>query len=52
MLYSNDEMVHSETIFGLETTHLKFGRDSLDELGWELSKYNPKKILFVVDPVL
>jgi len=52
MLYSNDGMVHNETIFGLESTHLKFGRDSLNELGWELSKYNSKKILFVVDPVL
>ena len=52
MLYSNDGMVHNETIFGLESTHLKFGRDSLNELGRELSKYNSKKILFVVDPVL
>jgi len=47
MLYSNNE-----TIFGLESTQLKFGRDSLNELGWELNKYNSKKILLVVDPVL
>ena len=52
MLYSNDEMVHNETIFGLESTQLKFGRNSLNELGWELSKYNSAKILLVVDPVL
>ena len=52
MLYSNNEMVHHETIFGLESTQLKFGRNSLNELGWELSKYNSKKILLVVDPVL
>ena len=45
-------MAHKETIFGLESTQLKFGRDSLNELGWELSKYNSKKILLVVDPVL
>ena len=51
MLYSNNEMVHNETIFGLETAQLKFGRNSLNELGWELSKYNSKKILLVVDPV-
>ena len=52
MLYSNNGMVHNETIFGLESTQLKFGRNSLNELGWELSKYNSKKILLVVDPVL
>ena len=52
MLYSNNEMVHNETIFGLESTQLKFGSTSLNELGWELSKYNSKKILLVVDPVL
>jgi len=52
MLYKNDEMVHNETIFGLESTQLKFGRNSLNELGWELSKYNSTKILLVVDPVL
>ena len=52
MLYSNDEMLHNETIFGLESTQLKFGRNSLNELGWELSKYNSAKILLVVDPVL
>ena len=52
MLYSNDEMVHNETIFGLDATQLKFGTNSLNELGWELSKYNSKKILLVVDPVL
>ncbi len=52
MLYSNDEMVHNETIFGLESTQLKFGRNSLNELGWELSKYNSNKILLVVDPIL
>ena len=52
MLYSNNEMVHNETIFGLESTQLKFGRNSLNELGWELSKYNSKKTLLVVDPVL
>ena len=45
-------MAHKETIFGLESTQLKFGRNSLNELGWELSKYNSKKILLVVDPVL
>jgi len=45
-------MVHNETIFGLESTQLKFGRNCLNELGWELSKYNFKKILLVVDPVL
>ena len=45
-------MVHNETIFELESTQLKFGRNSLDELGWELSKYNSKKILLVADPVL
>ena len=52
MLYKNDEMVHNETIFGLDATQLKFGTNSLNELGWELSKYNSKKILLVVDPVL
>ena len=52
MLYSNDEMVHNETIFGLDATQLKFGTNSLNELGWELRKYNSKKILLVVDPVL
>ena len=52
MLYSNNGMVHTETIFGLESTQLKFGRNCLNELGWELSKYNFKKILLVVDPVL
>ena len=52
MLFSNNEMVHNETIFGLESTQLKFGRNSLNELGWELNNYNSKKILLVVDPVL
>ena len=52
MLYNNDEMIHNETIFGLESTQLKFGRYSLNELGWELRKYNSTKILLVVDPVL
>ena len=52
MVYKNDEMVHHETIFGLESTQLKFGRNSLNELGWELNKYNSSKILLVVDPVL
>ena len=52
MLYNNNGMVHNETIFGLESTQLKFGRNCLNELGWELSKYNFKKILLVVDPVL
>ena len=52
MLYSNDEMVQNETIFELESTQLKFGRNSLNELGWELSKYNSAKILLVLDPVL
>ena len=52
MLYSNNEMVHNETIFGLESAQLKFGRNSLNELGWELSKFNFTKILFLVDPVL
>ena len=50
--YKQNEKVFSETIFGLETTQLKFGRDSLSELGWELNKYNSSKILLVVDPVL
>ena len=45
-------MVNHETIFGLETTQLKFGRNSLNELGWELNKYNSIKILLVVDPIL
>ena len=45
-------MVYNETVFGLESTQLKYGPNSLNELGWELSKYNSKKILFVVDPVL
>ena len=45
-------MVNHETIFGLEATQLKFGRKSLNELGWELNKYNSTKILLVVDPVL
>ena len=52
MLYKNNEMVHYETIFGLETTQLKFGRGSLKELGWELNKYNLSKILLVIDPIL
>ena len=52
MLYSNNGRVQNETIFGLESTQLKFGRNCLNELGWELSKYNFKKILLVVDPVL
>ena len=52
MLCNNNDMVHKETIFGLESTQLKFGPDSLNELGWELSKYNSKKILLVTDPVL
>ena len=52
MLYKNDEMVHTETIFGLDATQLKFGTNSLNELGWELRKYNSKKVLLVVDPVL
>ena len=52
MLYNNNGMVHNETIFGLESTQLKFGRNCLNELGWEVSKYNFKKILLVVDPVL
>ena len=45
-------MVYSETVFGLESTQLKFGPNSLNELGWELSKYNSTKILLVIDPVL
>ena len=45
-------MVYNETVFGLESTQLKFGPNSLNELGWELSKYNSTKILLVVDPVL
>ena len=52
MLFSNNEMVDNETIFGLESTQIKFGLNSLNELGWELSKYNSTKILLVVDPVL
>ena len=52
MLYSNNEMVYNETIFGLESTQLKFGPNSLNELGWELSKYNSTKILLIIDPVL
>ena len=45
MLYKNNEMDLRETIFGLEATQLKFGRNCLSELGWELNKYNSKKIL-------
>ena len=45
-------MLNHETIFGLDTTQLKFGRNSLNELGWELKKHNPTKVLLVVDPVL
>ena len=45
-------MANHETIFGLETTQLKFGPNSLNELGWELKKYNCKNVLLVVDPVL
>jgi len=52
MLFSNNEIVHYETIFGLESTQLIFGRNRLNELGWELNKYNSSKILLVVDPVL
>ena len=52
MLYNNNGIVHNETIFGLESTQLKFGRDSLNELGWEISKYNSKKVLLVSDPAL
>ena len=52
MSYKHNEEVFSETIFGLEATQLKFGRNSLSELGWELNKYNFTKILLVVDPIL
>lgn len=52
MSYKNNDKVHHETIFGLEATQLKFGCGSLNELGWELNKYNSTKILLVVDPVL
>ena len=52
MLYSKNGMANNETIFGLESTQLKFGRDSLNELGWEISKYNSKKVLLVSDPIL
>ena len=45
-------MDHYETIFGLETTQLKFGRNSLNELGWEINKHSSTKILLVIDPVL
>ena len=45
-------MVNHETIFELEATQLKFGRYSLNELGWELKKYNPTKVLLVIDPAL
>ena len=45
-------MVNHETIFELEATQLKFGRNSLNELGWEIKKHNPAKVLLVVDPVL
>ena len=45
-------MVYNETVFGLESTQLKFGPNCLNELGWEISKYNSTKILLVVDPVL
>ena len=41
-----------ETIFGLDSTQLKFGRKSLSELSWEIKKYNPNKILLIVDPAL
>ena len=46
------QMVGKETIFGLESTQLKFGRNSLNELGWELSKYASAKVLLIIDPVL
>tara|TARA_B100001123_G_scaffold444327_1_gene592833 strand:- start:978 stop:2264 length:1287 start_codon:yes stop_codon:yes gene_type:complete len=52
MLYKYNDNENHETIFGLEATQLKFGRNSLKELGWELSKYNSKKILLVIDPIL
>jgi len=41
-----------ETIFDLESTKLKFGRESLNELNWEIKKYNPNKILLIIDPAL
>ena len=52
MSYKHNEEVFRETIFGLEATQLKFGCNSLSELGWELNKYNFTKILLVVDPIL
>ena len=52
MLYKKNEMDINETIFGLEATELKFGRNCLSELGWELNKFNATKILLVVDPAL
>ena len=44
-------MADNETIFGLEATQLKFGLNSLNELGWELEKYKFNKILLVIDPI-
>ena len=42
------ENYNNETIFGLESTELKFGRQSLSELSWEITKHSPKRILLII----
>ena len=44
-------MADNETIFELEAIKLKFGRNCIRELSWELKKYNVRKVLLVIDPV-
>ena len=34
------ENIIYESIFGIETTQLKFGKQSLNELSWEIKKQN------------
>ena len=46
------ENIIYESIFGLESAQLKFGKQSLNELSWEIKKYNPKRILLIIDPAL
>lgn len=46
------ENIIYESVFGLESTQLKFGKQSLNELSWEIKKHNSKKILLIIDPVL
>ncbi len=41
-----------EKVFGLDSTQLKFGQQSLNELSWEIQKFKPKIILLVIDPAL